>query len=328
MSMRKLTVAIPVFNNEKFIKSAIDSILRQTFKDFTLLIIDDGSTDNTVKIIKQYTDKRIKLIQHSSNKGRPEARNTALDAADSEYFAWMDGDDISHPYRLEKQLDFLENNKHISICGAAIKCFQHRSDIVRFPCSPQQITAASLFYSPIANPTAMMRLIDIRNNELHYDTKLKRSQDFAFWVDAFWKYNLKGFNLREELLYYRTYPQIGDSNWSYHKAVLKEHLFPIFGFNISENDADIHSCLVYMDKKNLIQKYGIDNILFWLSQLYTLQHIENSTLSEVKKLINNQILLTLLEIPTPFKYIKKYKKSIMIKLIIKKIQSFLKGYKI
>ena len=119
----KVTVAIPVYNDEKYLREAIDSILNQTYKDFILLIINDGSTDNSEDIIASYTDKRIKLINHSCNMGRPAARNTALDAADTEYLAWMDADDISLPDRLQKQIAFLDSHPKISVCGSRVRYF-------------------------------------------------------------------------------------------------------------------------------------------------------------------------------------------------------------
>jgi glycosyltransferase involved in cell wall biosynthesis len=108
--MFKLTVLMPVYNREKFVKEAIESILNQTYKDFTLLIYDDGSTDNTVKIIKelQNNDSRITLIQGEVNKGGLYAKQILLDMCETEIACWQDSDDISMPTRLEKQLSLIE----------------------------------------------------------------------------------------------------------------------------------------------------------------------------------------------------------------------------
>ena len=85
--MPKVTVAMPVFNDSKYLKSAIASILAQHFQDFEFLIIDDGSTDDTPAVINSFTDHRIKVIRLAQNKGRPYARNIALDNATGEYLA-------------------------------------------------------------------------------------------------------------------------------------------------------------------------------------------------------------------------------------------------
>ena len=317
MKKNKLTVAMPVFNCEEYITESIDSILAQTFKDFTFLIIDDGSTDNTVNIIQQYENDRIKLIQHSTNKGRPEARNTALDAADSEYFAWMDADDISHPHRLEKQIRFLEKNKHISICGTNIKCFQARSDIIKFPCSPDQIASACLFYSPVGNATAMMRLDDIRKHGLCYDSRQKRAEDFAFWADVFLSKRLQGYNLQENLFFYRIRPQSGEITWYWHKHVLTEHVFPAINISFSDEEADLHSCLTYLQRKDLLKKYDIDFILSWLIKLYNLSYFDKKISNKIKNSIKTQIADILSETKCKGRYIIKYREDITLKSLIK-----------
>lgn len=317
MTKSKLTIAMPTFNDGEYIGDAINSILNQTFKDFILLIVDDGSTDNTINIIQQYTDNRIKVIRHSSNKGRPEARNTALDAADSEYFAWMDADDISLPDRLEKQIQFLENNKQISICGTSIKCFHANSNIMKFPCSPEQITSACLFYSPVGNATAMMRLNDIRKYGLHYDPKQNRAQDFAFFADAFLSKRLQGYNLQEILYFYRIRPQSCESTWYWHKYALINHVFPVIGIDFSDIEADLHACLTYLQKKDFVKTYNINTILSWLTKFYNLSCFDGKILNEIKKIVNTQITLTLSEIKFPFKHIYKYRKNIYFKSFIK-----------
>ena len=101
-----ITVLMPVFNAEKFIKEAIDSVLTQTFTDFELLIINDGSTDSTVQIINSFSDSRIKLI-HQKNGGVSEALNTGLLAATGKYIARFDADDVCYPERLKLQYDFM-----------------------------------------------------------------------------------------------------------------------------------------------------------------------------------------------------------------------------
>ncbi len=308
---------MPAFNDGKYIEAAINSILNQTFKDFTLLIVDDGSTDNTLNIIQQYTDDRIKLIQHSSNKGRPEARNTALDVADSEYFAWMDADDISLPYRLEKQINFLEENKNISICGTNIKCFQESSNLMTFPRSPEQITSACLFYSPVGNATAMMRLDDIRKCELRYDSSQKRAEDFAFWADAFLSKKLQGYNLQENLFLYRIHRQSEKATWHWHKCALINHVFPVINIDFSDAEADLHSCLTYLQKKDLIKTYSIDMILSWLIKFYNLSCFNKKISNEINKIVNSQITLVLSEKKYPFKYIHKYRKNVYFKIFIK-----------
>ena len=105
----KVTVLMPAYNAGKYIAEAIESVLQQTFKDFQLLIINDGSTDNTEEIIRSFKDEGI-LLMNQSHKGIAVALNKGLSKANSPYIARFDADDICFPERLQKQISFLENN--------------------------------------------------------------------------------------------------------------------------------------------------------------------------------------------------------------------------
>ena len=93
----KVTVFIPVYNRAKYIGSAIESILGQTFSDFEILLIDDGSTDRSVEIMESYTDPRIRVLQNDTNLGIPRTRNKGLQGARGEYIAMLDSDDRAYP---------------------------------------------------------------------------------------------------------------------------------------------------------------------------------------------------------------------------------------
>ena len=112
--MPKVSVILPVYNAEKFLKEAIDSILNQTFTDFELLLINDGSTDRSEEIIKSYNDKRISYAKNEKNSGLINTLNRGIDLARGEYIARMDGDDIALPERFELQV------KHLIKSDAAI----------------------------------------------------------------------------------------------------------------------------------------------------------------------------------------------------------------
>ncbi|WP_273566615.1 glycosyltransferase family 2 protein [Maribacter halichondriae] len=101
-----LTVVMPIYNGERYVGEAIDSILRQTFADFELIIINDGSTDGSLDIIKSYQDNRIRIINNIKNQGIPYNRNLGLKEAKGAFLCWADCDDVSLPTRFEKQLDF------------------------------------------------------------------------------------------------------------------------------------------------------------------------------------------------------------------------------
>lgn len=264
--MTKITVAMPVFNDGHYVKEAIDSILDQTLSDFTLLIVDDGSTDSSPRIIENYDDRRIKIIHHPQNMGRAAARNTALQYADSEYFAWMDGDDIARPDRLQKQTFFLDEHPEISICGGYLLRFNEGSGIAKHPCHQERITAQTIFQPAILNPTAMMRLADIRQASLQYDTEFSRAQDFVFWIQAFLYHDLKGVNLNTILCDWREFNRKTTSFW--HSLAIQKYIVPWLNIDISPEEIAIHAGLSNPQRVQFIQQYGIEAIFDWLERLH------------------------------------------------------------
>jgi len=198
----KITILMPVYNGEKYLKKSIESILNQTFKDFEFLIINDSSTDNSEKIIKSYADPRIIFIQNEKNIGVTKTLNRGLELATGEYIARMDADDISLTKRLNKQIKFLEANPKIGICGTWIKTIGNiKGYIQKYPTNPNEAKAQMLFYTPLAHPTVMMRKNILKRFNLKYDENLRNGQDYDLWSRAL-KYT-KISNLNKVLLLYR-----------------------------------------------------------------------------------------------------------------------------
>lgn len=108
----EVSIIMPTHNDEKFVRDTINSVLNQTFNDFELIIIDDNSSDNTLSIIKEFKDKRIKLIINKENKGAAFSRNVGLSTAKGSYIAFLDGDDRWYPEKLKTQYDFMKNNNY------------------------------------------------------------------------------------------------------------------------------------------------------------------------------------------------------------------------
>ena len=113
--MPKVTVLMPVYNGEKFLREAVESVLNQTYKDYELLIIDDASRDNSAEIIESFGDSRIRLVENEKNMGQMNALNKGLALSRGEYIARMDQDDISLPVRLEKQTEALDKNPDVPL---------------------------------------------------------------------------------------------------------------------------------------------------------------------------------------------------------------------
>lgn len=120
----KVSLVMKVYNGEKYLRQAIDSILGQTFSDFEFLIIDDGSTDGSADIVKSYQDTRIRFLQNEKNMGLCKTQNKVIAEAKGQYIAVMDCDDISYPDRFEKQVAYLDSHPGVMMCGTL------RNDII------------------------------------------------------------------------------------------------------------------------------------------------------------------------------------------------------
>ena len=196
-----ISVALPVYNGERYLAEAIESILAQTYTDFELIIIDDGSTDNTLQILRMYQirDPRIRLIARE-NRNLATTLNDIVDVARGQWIASMDRDDISLPQRFERQLEWLEQTG-ADICGSWVQVFGTADKrTLKHPQSDVAIKMEMLFSSPFAHPTVMMNTGLIK--QLRYDKAWEKCEDYDLWeraVHAGWKMT----NVQEVLLLYR-----------------------------------------------------------------------------------------------------------------------------
>ena len=236
---------MPVYNVEKYLKEAIDSILNQTYKNIELIIIDDCSTDSSRDIIKSYSDSRIKTYYNSENMQQPRTRNRGLELAKGDYIANMDSDDISFLNRIEEQVVFMEKNKDIDICGCYCKTFGGvKKRIVKTPLTNEDCKMVSIVTSPIAHPTVMIRSSSLKKYDIKYDLNYKYSQDFELWSRLLFQ-GANFSNIPEVLLNYRENPTgvtYGHSNESqkYTEKVIVRNLSLLFGDN--NHFDDIFNC--------------------------------------------------------------------------------------
>src|SRR5215470_6392958 len=113
--MPKVSVVMPVYNVERFVRQAVQSVLDQTYRDFELLIIDDRSPDLSIDICRGFHNSRLQIIQHNENRGLAGARNTGIRNASGEYLAFIDSDDAWHPHKLERHVAHLDQNPKVGI---------------------------------------------------------------------------------------------------------------------------------------------------------------------------------------------------------------------
>lgn len=199
-----VSVITPVFNGENFLRESIESILNQTFKNFEYIIIDDCSNDNTWQILKEYSkkDKRIKIYKNESNLGIAGNRNKGISLSGGKYIAWQDADDISFSDRLEKECNVLEKNSQIGIIGGYLLFFNKYGDISirKYPKDDKQARKVIFRYSPVAQPSAMIRRICFEEIGL-YDLKLPPAEDLDMSFRIGIKY--KFANIPQVLVKYR-----------------------------------------------------------------------------------------------------------------------------
>lgn len=195
-----LSVLMPVYNTkEESLKESIKSILNQTFSDFELIILDDGSKDDILPIINYFQDNRIKFYKNEKNLGVSKTRNKLLDLAKGKYAAFQDADDISLAERFQKQINFLENNPEISAVSAWVERFPHKK-IIENPSNPKILDF--LGGCKFTQGCAVLRLEDFKKNNLKYNETLPTSEDYNLWTCAMLS-GLKFHSLQEVLLMYR-----------------------------------------------------------------------------------------------------------------------------
>ncbi|WP_158844270.1 glycosyltransferase family 2 protein [Algibacter sp. L1A34] len=196
-----ISIVLPVYNVERYITEAMDSILKQTVQDFEILVIDDCSTDNTIKIVESYNDNRVKVIKKEKNKGLIHSLNLGFSLAKGKYIARMDGDDINELERFEKQLHILETYPEIITCGSWIKYFGGHDTVIKHCEKHDAIVAQMLVKCPMSLGCCMLRTSAVRafsfnNDKVHVE-------DYDFWSRIAW--NGKLYNIQEVLYNYRSH---------------------------------------------------------------------------------------------------------------------------
>ena len=180
----RVTVVIPVHNRAHYIGSAVESVLAQTFTDFEVAVIDDGSTDATPTIVRGISDPRVRLVRHERNLGIPAARNQGLDTARGFYIATLDSDDLMHPRRLERQVAFLDRHPDHAIVGTWERHLGRDGHSVvavrRKATRAADVHAQLLFGGSVSNSTTMGRTEALRR--YRYREEFVVRQDFDLFV--------------------------------------------------------------------------------------------------------------------------------------------------
>jgi GT2 family glycosyltransferase len=203
----RVSVVLPVYNGERFLAEALDSILAQSFADFELIALDDGSHDGSGEILDRVarTDSRVTVL-HQTNGGVIAALNGGLALARGEFIARMDADDVAHPERFARQVAFLDAHPEIAVIGCAVRLIDESGKPIRdvaYPDTPEAVAEFLEIGAPLAHPSVMMR----RDAVLAvggYRAAYRHAEDYDLWLRMAQRYRLA--NLPDRLLFYRQHP--------------------------------------------------------------------------------------------------------------------------
>jgi glycosyltransferase involved in cell wall biosynthesis len=203
----KVTVLMAVYNGERYLREAMESILCQTFQDFQFLIINDGSTDNTRDLILSYDNTRIMLVDNKHNVGQTRSLNRGLELAAGELIARQDADDVSEPERLDKQVAFLNRHPEVALLGTWYKEIDVQGTVIgdrKLPCDTTDIRWSLLFFCPFVHGSVMFRKSVVSEQIGFYNEAFAYAQDHELWYRI--ARRLPVANLPEPLVRYRITP--------------------------------------------------------------------------------------------------------------------------
>ncbi|MBP7177347.1 MAG: glycosyltransferase [Thermoclostridium sp.] len=239
----KVSVVMCVWNGEKHLSEAINSILGQTFKDFEFIIVNDGSTDETEKVLSLFAsqDSRIRILDNTLNLGQSYSKNRGIAAARGEYIAMMDADDWCDPHRFDLQVDFLDMNPEISVLGTDYLIFREDnsgSHLMETANLPGLLRWDFIFHCAICQASVMMRRCLFSQQGYRYLENLRTAADFELWTRILQTNKIA--NLNKTLYFYRWH----SDNISVRKAddqkkntndVIRRQVNLYIGEEVSEN---------------------------------------------------------------------------------------------
>ncbi len=258
MSKPLVSVIVPVFNSEMYISECIYSITSQSYPNLEIIIVNDGSTDNSSEIIQTLKKKDSRIIVLSqTNKGVSSARNRGIDQASGEYIAFLDSDDLCVPDRIEKQLCYMQSH-NLDVCGSSLCIISdnNKEKVKSYPVSNDQLKFNYLFFKKtMAWSSTIFKVASIKNHR--FDENLCFAEDFDFLLRLVIGNNVRIGNIPEVLIKYRQHNQqttkkLANKNRSIITRILFNSIRNELEDNININDIIQHYSLI-KEKKTLSQ---------------------------------------------------------------------------
>ena len=254
-----VSIIVPVYNRSAFLRPALDSLFQQTFGDFEIVVVDDGSRDDTPVVLANITDSRLKVITHGTNLGIAEARNSGLEAARGQYIAWLDSDDVCRRSRLEKQVRFLETHPEVALvggCAGKIDARARRMRGIRVPpFDPKAVRACLVFKSAFQQSSVMGRANVLKS--MPYDGSFAVCEDTDLFVRLAARYRIA--NLPAMLVDRRIHEGQFSHQCSAQLCAAQARIgapqLAAMGVQFTQEDLVRHACLARLSGAHLTDDY-------------------------------------------------------------------------
>lgn len=250
MNQPLVSVLLPVYNSGEYVYQALKSILEQTYHNLEILVIINGTSDNSYSEIEKLSnDSRIKIIDIPEKIGLIKTLNIGISESSGQYIARMDADDIAFPTRIEKQINFLENNKEYGLCATWYKTFDGTNLLGKNKTEDYEIKLRLLHQCHICHPSVIIRKSILTKYNLCYSVDFPHSEDYALWIEMSDK--TKFHTYPEVLLKYRDHEKniskLESKTQQERSIAVKQYYFKKIGVLISEEDVTTFTKLAYSD---------------------------------------------------------------------------------
>ncbi|MGI4885360.1 MAG: glycosyltransferase family 2 protein [Janthinobacterium lividum] len=267
--MPRVSIVLPVYNVAPYIGDTIDSLLKQTFADFELLVFDDCSTDDTAARVEFIRDPRLRFVQNAYNLGRAGTDNAALPYVSAEFVAKMDGDDLCHPQRLARQVAYFDQHPEVNVVGSWMQNFGASAYLNRYPTAPAASQVRTLFTLPVGNPSVMLRTRLLREEGMHYDATLRQTEDYDFF--ARYVRELRVATLPETLIKYRVPPDAIKNDVLIERTAIadgvRQRLLQTWGLDCTARELEVHNTIAMLDRS--LGDVQLEEVEAWLYKLLT-----------------------------------------------------------
>lgn len=265
-----LSVVMPVYNAAPHLREAIDSVLAQTFTDFELLLLDDGSSDGGAAVLASYAgDPRVRVLPSPTNLGLIATLHRGFAAARAPLIARMDADDVCAPDRFARQVAFLREHADVDIVGSAIRFVGNTAQpwVFTFPSEHEQIRVAMLFYCPLAHPSLMFRRSLVDEGLMVFDDAFRHAEDLHLWSRLLLR--RRAANLPQSLLDYRLHGgqvSSGQASAQYQASLrVRRLLLAEAGADPGEPELELHESVIL--ERVLPDAAYLDRLRAWFDTL-------------------------------------------------------------